>query len=209
MSKKTKRIRDGQLTAIVGKVGTGKTVLGKLLAHDLVEKGEIVLVLTSKVSDEWTATHIYHDSADLIHDLKRIKGAFVFIDESARTVGRDMGADIVKNASWLFEESRESGHQIFVIMQDFTAIPKHSRKQFSNVYLFKVHIDEAKEWARVFADDDLRDAADIPKLQFIKKLDDDPATLQKLPPFEEMPEFKLKPLSFKDKVMSRYDAMKR
>lgn len=187
----------------MGRIGTGKTCLGKLLAHDLTEKGELVFVLTSKKSDKWTATHVFHDAHDLVANLKRVKSAHVFIDESARTVGRDMDSDTIKATSWLFQESREMGHQIYVMMQDYTAIPKSSRKQFQNLYLFKVHPDEAKEWARDMADDELKRAAFIPKLTFLKKFDDEAVKFMELPPFEDFPEFGLKPLSVKDKLMMR------
>jgi hypothetical protein len=117
----------------------GKSHLLRHLARQFRRAGNDVL-FCDPLGYAWPATWVTTDLHALMAEAKRRRNCALFIDEAGMTA-----LDHDKDLKWLYTTSRHQGHVCYVAMQDYTQVAKGIRKQFTQLFLFCCHPDEADE----------------------------------------------------------------
>ena len=143
----------------------GKSFFLRETARAFMAAGSKVLVC-DPLGYKWPATWVTRDLYALMARAKKERDCLLLIDECGMT---ELSTD--KGLKWLYTTSRHQGHVCYCAMQDFTQVAKGIRKQFTQLYLFRCHPDEADEWAHQFhADRDfvMNHAPHLPQYHFIR-----------------------------------------
>lgn len=163
-------------TGIFGQSESGKSFLGQARAQALKARGIPVLVCDEFKDPAWHADVFTKDIEELVRIAKRSKSCAIFIDEA----GQNIGLHPSKEIEWLTTGARHWGHITHLMGQRGTMVNRTMRDQLSELFLFNVHPDDAKEWAVIFNDKELLKAADLPPHLFYHKKRHEPARLRKL-----------------------------
>lgn len=163
-------------TGIFGQSLSGKSFLGQARAVEFKKRGIPVLVCDAFEDPAWRADFFTPSIEELVAVAKRSKGCAIFIDES----GQNIGLHPSKDVEWLTTGARHWGHVTHLMGQRSVMVNRSMRDQLNELFLFNVNPDDAKDWAMIFNDEELRNASDLPPRMFIHKRRHEPAALQRL-----------------------------
>lgn len=147
---------------IVGTTLSGKTQLAKALSNEYAQKGVPSLVL-DPLRSRWDNAAFQTTDPDKFSDVvRKSTRCAVFVDESGNIMGR-----WDTTLQWLATEARHFGHRSHFISQRPALLNLTVRDQCEHIFIFRVSQKDAKMLAEEFVNDDLLDAAKLPKLHFI------------------------------------------
>jgi hypothetical protein len=159
-------LRDLDHTGISCPSKGGKSYLARHLVKKFRRAGTDVL-FCDPLGYRWPANYVTTDLDELMEKAKACRNCALFIDELGMTrMSRE-----VDRYKWFYTTSRHNGHVCYTMMQDYTQAPPACRKQFTQLYLFNCHPDEAEEWAHQFHRDRdfiLKTAPVLPRYHFIR-----------------------------------------
>ena len=136
---------------IVGGTQTGKTTLAKELASQYSAVGIPVVVCDPFGPAGWGARYWTKDIDDFLafaHDPRVCLRCALFVDEGGMMLGGKNKWD--NSYSWLTTTSRHHGHVSHVISNKGISVAPVLRENCSNLAVFNIHVDYAKELARDF-----------------------------------------------------------
>lgn len=147
---------------IVGNVGSGKSIMAKVIAEDAARAGNNVIVFDPTQSTGWpdTATK-YADAEAFLEDAPNFRDSYVFIDESPRVWNFDEDA-----ANELIVEGRHKGLLFIIIAQRSRQVRPNARNQCETVLAFRQQISDSKILAEEYHTDMIA-CASLPKLHGI------------------------------------------
>ena len=148
----------------MGITETGKTTLAFKLAAIYKRNGTGILVLDPDKRREWNADYITDDPDEFLRVVKVNQRCALFIDEGGQTIGRYSGA-----MQWLATNSRKWGHKAHFIAQRAQQIDPNVRNQCTAIFLFKQSFDDSKILAREFVADELFEARNLKKGEYLGK----------------------------------------
>lgn len=146
---------------------SGKTTLARnKLAPRYRAKGIPVLVLDPYISSSWHADFITDNPDEFLRVAKESKSCALFADECGHYM--DLGySDVLR---WLATNSRHFGHNSHFISQRAQHLKPTIRDQCTNIFLFKQSFDDARELCKNFAADELINAPNLKKGEYLAKV---------------------------------------
>jgi energy-coupling factor transporter ATP-binding protein EcfA2 len=155
-------------TLILGRTGSGKSVLAKTLAKEMRAKKNRILVLDPYVSDDWDCDYITNDPMKFLNVAKKNKFCKLFIDESYRTVGRFNAMDLQREMAYVTIESRHDHHQAFIIAQSPVQVDTTTRDGCERYYLFRMGPRFLKEISEKTGEPSVMVASQLGQFEFLK-----------------------------------------
>jgi hypothetical protein len=168
------------IAGIFGPKKSGKTTLACELARQIyARENRLALIFDPWLGEmNWgkNAALVTKDEKQFWETVWNSQKCLVICDEAAMTIKRD------KTLIPAFTAIRHQLHRFLVIGHDFTDLLPTMRKQLDALFLFRQDEDSAANWARLFTDKRLVDAAQLNQYEFIsKQMFRDPVKT-KLPP---------------------------
>lgn len=130
-------------TLILGRTGTGKTSLLKLLSNEYRRRGIESLIFTSIRREFEGYGHVHYDLDEFLSVVFASRRCAVFVDEAGEAVDR---SHITKTAP-LATRSRHLGHAVHFSAQRASMIWPTVRDQCERAYIFRVSISDARDLA--------------------------------------------------------------
>lgn len=160
---------------IAGLTESGKTTVAlEVVSAKRQAENAKVLVLDPNLAD-WDCDFITDDCDEFMRVAKSEQSCYLVIDESGESL--DKYDDSLK---WLGTRSRHFGHRLIVIAQEMTLLNKTIRGQCSDLILFEVNWQDAKDWAKLFNDKTLENASTLTDYKYYFKRRGKPAQLMRL-----------------------------
>lgn len=152
--------------AIFGQTTFGKSYFAKQQAEGFRRRGMRVIVCDPMLDPEWPADFITDDIDELVEVAKLNSKCAIFIDEGEDTIGMHPK----KHVRWLTSQSRHRGHITRILAQrPKDMVSKTMRTQLNELFLFNVDVEDAKEMARSYNEEALKEAYKLPRYQFFYK----------------------------------------
>ena len=146
---------------MIGMSGSGKSTLAHAIARSYLDATSGVLVLEPRSSIRWPCSWQTDSMEEFLDVAKRSRRCALFAEESGRW-GRDPAF------SWLFTESRHSGHVFHYLSQYHAQVPPIARTNCLRLALFLVGQKSAKEWAEDFGQPEIATLnAQLPHYGFV------------------------------------------
>lgn len=156
------------LGVIIGGSKCGKTTLAIALVAMFWRRHGLRAI----VFDPFPWEHNWGPSAWVTNDLAKFKaavtgtsGCVVIWDESTTTLRKTAADDLA-----FFTNIRHRHKAFFTLGHDFTAVSPTMRGNLSDAYVFRQSANKARDWAELFADEDMLQAATLEKREFIHKV---------------------------------------
>jgi hypothetical protein len=149
---------------ILGMTLSGKTTLAKRLAATFRANGYKIMALDPLLDPEWNTDLIFQEPDDFLAAYWKNKQCVAFIDEAGESSGT-FDKPMIKTAT----RGRHWGHKNFYLSQRGAMIAKTIRDQCNDVFLFRQSIDDAKVYAREWAEPVLLEAAQLKQGHYIHK----------------------------------------
>lgn len=108
----------------------------------------------------WHADFQSDDASQFLSVVKSSRSCAVFIDESAEVVGR-----YNDEMFWLATRGRHYGHNCHFVTQRVVQLNKTVRDQCSQLFLFRVSLDDAKALSNEWAREELRNANSLAQFE--------------------------------------------
>lgn len=146
---------------IFGRRTCGKTTLAiKLCAGSYAREKRFAIVLDPKASEHQWGKHclVRSTRAEWLRDWQRpeCKNVNIVWEETSTTLQRDRGQTDVFTLL-----AGQHGHRLIITGHGFSSLLPTMRDQLTEVFLFRQHESEAKEWSKSFADSRVMQACEL------------------------------------------------
>lgn len=182
-----KKIREGDeiIGIICGGSKCGKTTLAKGLVsgawrhHGL--RSIVFDPFKKKKGNVWPASAWVSDDLEAFKRVVfQVGGCLVVWDESSDSLDRG-----TLESRKFFTRVRHEHPAFFLICHDFTVPTPMMRANITDAYIFRQPEERAEDWRKLFADEQMRQTADLVKREFIHKVAFEPIR-RRLPSLEEI-----------------------
>ena len=143
----------------------GKTTLALKMAQKYKANNIPLIVLDPIKLNRWNADYITDNPNDFVNVVFKNTRCALFIDESGEAVGRYGGAMKI-----IATKSRQWGHNAHFITQRAQDLDKTMRYQCTNIFVFRLPVDDGKILDSTYAVTGFRECANLFCGEYLYKL---------------------------------------
>lgn len=155
---------DGKRTLVVGVSGSGKTVLCKRIAAHLFRCGRPVVVFDPFFQPGKWEADIITDSVEMLYNISqhpKNRNMVFLIDEAGEFFERDRKYNRIATLT------RQKGHDVFFVAQRALQLQPAVRSNCNEMYVFRQSVTDSKILAVETACDNLLQASNLQKLEYL------------------------------------------